>query len=367
MRSPRVHLIEPGGRGGIHHHTVALAAALAAGGLAVELHTAADAEVLPFDLGPVRRRCCLWRFPGLSVPPLRRLALVLGWVVVGVPSCLVRVRPGDVAHVQGPFRPELLVPLMVGLRSRRCTVALSVHNTFSRSGLRGEERLLGWLTRQADVVMTFSEPDRDRVESWGARAVRAPFPVLASPHPPAEVVTSWRRRWDADRNGPVVLLPGVLRPDKGLDVAVRAAAAWGGGAQLAVVGQDAGALEGGRQLARALGVRVQWDEGYRPFEEFLAAVVASDVVVCPYRAASQSAVLALARAVGRPTVASAVGGLREMATVVVPPDDPAALAAAVCRALAWPAPAPVPENPMAVGEAYASMYRSVDRWKRRPC
>ncbi|HEX2192798.1 MAG TPA: glycosyltransferase family 4 protein [Acidimicrobiales bacterium] len=359
MRSPHVHLIEPGGRGGVHHHTVALAAALAAEGLAVDLHTAADAEPLPLDLGPVRRRHCLWHFP--RVPrPLRRVAVVIGWLVLGVPSCLARVRPGDVTHVQGLFRPGLLVPLMVGLRTRRCIVAFSPHNTFSRRGRAGEERLLRWLARRADVVVTFSTPDRDRVETWGARAVRAPFPVLASAHPPAELVAAWRRRWGADVNGPVVLLPGYLRPDKGLDVAIRAAAGWGDGALLAVVGQDAGALEAGRRLAHALGVRVQWDEGYRPLEEFMAAVVASDVVVCPYRAASQSAVLALARAVGRPTVASAVGGLRELATVVVPPDDPAALAEGVRRALTGPPPDPVPDHAATVTEAYVSLYRSVE-------
>lgn len=359
-------MIEPGGRGGIHHHTVALAAALAAGGFAVELHTAADAEVLPVVLGPVRRHHCLWHYGRIGVPALRRLAVVLGWLVVGVPSCLSRVRRGDIVHVQGLFRPGLLVPLMVGLRTRRCTVAFTPHNTFSRPGRRGEERLLRWLARRADVVVTFSEPDRDRVESWGARAVRAPFPVLGSPQPPAELITTWRRRWGADGNGPVVLLPGYVRPDKGLDVAIRAAAAWGDGALLAVVGQDGGALAAGRQLARALGVRVQWDEGYRPFEEFVAAVVASDVVVCPYRAASQSAVLALARAVGRPSVASAVGGLGELAAVVVPPDDPAALAEGVRRALASPPPDPVPEDPAAVAEAYASMYRSAGPRARAP-
>ena len=125
---------------------------------------------------------------------------------------------------------------------------------------------------------------------------------------------------------------------------------------LAVVGEDGGALAAGRRLACALGVRVEWDEGYRPFDEFLAAVAASDVVVCPYRAASQSAVLALARATGRPSVASAVGGLAELATVVVAPDDPAALAAGVRRALAGAPPSLMPHDPAAVATAYKSIY-----------
>lgn len=352
----RIHLIEPGGRGGIHHFTVALAAELTSAGLQVELHTAADAEPVPVDPVLVRRHC-LWHFRRLPIRPLRQLALVLGWLLGGVPLCVARVRRGEVAHVQGPFLPALLVPLVVGLRLRGSRVAFSPHNSFSRPGRTSEERRLRWLATHADVVVTFSEYDRRRVESWGAPAARAPFVMPASPLPSAELVARWRRRWLGHRPGAVVLLAGIIRPDKGLDVAIRAAAAWGDDATLAVVGQDGGAMAGGRCLAHGLGVPVVWDEGYRPFDEFLAAVVAADVVVCPYRVASQSAVLALARAVGRPAVATAVGGLAELATVVVPPGDPGALAAGVRQALKVGPPAPLPRDPATVAETYAAVYR----------
>ena len=42
-----VHLCEPGGRGGIFQHTVAVAEALAGVGVQVVLHTAQDAELRP--------------------------------------------------------------------------------------------------------------------------------------------------------------------------------------------------------------------------------------------------------------------------------------------------------------------------------
>jgi glycosyltransferase involved in cell wall biosynthesis len=336
---------------------VALAGALAGAGVAVELHTAADAEALPPGPATVKRHPCLWRFRWVPVRPVRRVAVVLGWLGAGVPSCLARVRRGDVAHVQGLFHSALMVPLVVGLRGRRCTIAFSPHNTFSRSGRRWEQRVLRWLAARADVVVTFSEHDRARVASWGAPAVRAPFPFPCPPAPRPELVARWRRRWLAGGATSVALLPGHLRADKGVDVAVRAAAGWGDdGLVLAVVGEDGGGLEPGRSLARGLGVRVSWDEGYRPFAEFLAALAAADVVVCPYRAGSQSGVLALARAVGRPTVATDVGGLGELATVVVAPDDPRALAEGVRRALAAPPPAAVHDDPAAVARAYASAY-----------
>lgn len=71
------------------------------------------------------------------------------------------------------------------------------------------------------------------------------------------------------------------------------------------------------------------------------AFLDADLVVLPYIEASQSGVLALAAAFGRPVVASEVGDLA--ATVratgmglLVPPGDPPALAAALLRALADP-------------------------------
>src|SRR5699024_8256944 len=60
---------------------------------------------------------------------------------------------------------------------------------------------------------------------------------------------------------------------------------------------------------------------------------AATCVVLPYREASQSGVAALARRFGRGIVATAVGGLPDMAreggALVVPPEDPVALAHAI--------------------------------------
>jgi glycosyltransferase involved in cell wall biosynthesis len=87
------------------------------------------------------------------------------------------------------------------------------------------------------------------------------------------------------------------------------------------------------------------DEGYLPLDRFVAAVAAADVVACPYRVGSQSAVLALAHALGRPTVATDVGGLPELASVVVEPEDPAALAQGIEEALRTTTVPPVRRPP----------------------
>lgn len=346
----RVHLVEPGGEGGIYQHTAALAAALLAEGAEVTVYTAAYAEPLPVR---VPRQACLWRFAWIKPRRPRQLAILLGWLLAGVPRCALRLRRGDVLHLQGWFSPALFVPLVLAARMRGCFFAYSPHVTYARAGRR-QGRVVAALCRRADVTFAFSEHDRRTLSTWGVRSTPAPFPALDA-EPRADLVDSWRRRWLGEEEGRVVLFAGQVRRDKGLDVLVRSAPHWRERAVLAVVGEDQGGVSDARALAERLGVRVVWDVGFQPFERFLAAVAAADLVACPYRVASQSGVLALARSAGRPTVATDVGGLAELATVVAPPGDPRALAAAVVEGLEAEAPART-VGPGDVGRFYLDAY-----------
>ncbi|MDQ4070656.1 MAG: glycosyltransferase, partial [Actinomycetota bacterium] len=284
--------------------------------------------------------------------PLRRAALVAGWLVAGIPSCLAGVRSGDTLHVEGWFKPVLLVPLAVLARHRGARVVLNPHLTFSRDRRRAPEAVMRWLARRADAVLATSDVDHRRIEGWGAPAVRVGL-VVDVPHPDHALIAAWRDRWQAaDGSRRVVLLAGRLRPDKGLDVLVRAASLWPLDLRLAVVGEDDGALAPARRLAADLGVDMEVDEGHQPLDHFVAAVAAADLVACPYRQAGQSAVLALAAALGRPTVASDAGGLPELASVVVPVGDPHALAAGVEQALTSPPRRPSDDPVGTYVEAY---------------
>jgi glycosyltransferase involved in cell wall biosynthesis len=327
----RVHLVDPSGEGGVYHHTVAVARALAAEGVAVELQTVDRPEDVG-EMEGVVRRTCLWRFRRFRPRVLRRGLLVASWLSAGLPACLSRVGRDDVVHVQGWFRPVLFVPLFAGLRLRRPrTIAYSPHLTYSRPGRRRDEAMVRWMV------------------------ALVPFPMPGTT-PSADAVERWRRRWRTAAAAPVVLFAGQLRPDKGLDLLVEAMGRLEGEAILAVVGDDLGAGQAARRRAEELGVLAVWDIGYQPFSEFAAAVAAADVVACPYRAASQSAVLALATALGRGIVATDVGGLPERATVVVPPEDPTALAGGLRRALERGAQVPNPPEPGEVAAAYLAAY-----------
>jgi glycosyltransferase involved in cell wall biosynthesis len=73
---------------------------------------------------------------------------------------------------------------------------------------------------------------------------------------------------------------------------------------------------------------------YLPDETLAAYVRQASVLVLPYRSATQSAVVQLAFGQGTPVITTHVGGLAEAVAhkqtgLVVPPEDVAALAAAI--------------------------------------
>jgi glycosyltransferase involved in cell wall biosynthesis len=328
VKATRVHLVEQGGRGGVFQHAVALARLLAANGLEFVFHTATDAE-LDASADGVRVCACVDRLRHRP-PRWRRPALGARYLGRTLPH-LVRDTRGEVVHVQGTWTPAFAALTLAALRPAAGRLAFSPHNTFARSGLRSHEWLLRRSLALADAVIVFSAAD-----SEGLASIRTPVHVSPLiqllPDGAAEPSWPWRTVWDADRT-PVILFAGQLRRDKRFDRLVEAVRVMSNAPLLAVVGEDRGAAAEWKRLARRAGVQTHWSVGFQPLERFVAAVAAADVVVCPYERASQSGVLAVASAVGTPTVATAVGGLAEAAARAVPADDPRALATAIEQAL----------------------------------
>lgn len=142
---------------------------------------------------------------------------------------------------------------------------------------------------------------------------------------------------------PTVALFGRLTPYKGLDLLYAAAptvAAAVPGVRFVVAGEPAAGYEPPTPppaVAASIDVR----RGYLTTEEIGRLCRDATVVVCPYTDASQSGVVLTAYAFGAPVVVTDVGGLPEYVDegrtgLVVPPGDPAALAAALVRVLVEP-------------------------------
>jgi glycosyltransferase involved in cell wall biosynthesis len=91
------------------------------------------------------------------------------------------------------------------------------------------------------------------------------------------------------------------------------------------------------RIAHAL----HWIRGYVPSCDVPAVFAAADVVALPYLDASSSGVLLTAYAMGRPVIATAVGGLPELVEpgrtgLLVPPNNSRALGEAIAALLADP-------------------------------
>ena len=341
-----VDLVELDGRGGPYQHAVAVADELDRAGVHVVLHTATDAELMPRD-GVEVCRCMDWL---RDAGPGRRVRVAARFLAVTVPRLL---RGRGVLHVQGPFKASLLAVLLAAARLRGRRVVFSPHNTFSRRGSALDARLVRLCARLSHATVVFSDTDARQVAAWGTVPVVSPLLQHVPPVDPARV-EAWRASWGS---ASVVLFAGQIRSDKRLDLVIEAARLWTRPARLAVVGKDLGDARRCRALATSLGVEAAWAVDYFELEAFAAAVAAADVIVCPYTRASQSGVLAVAGQLGVPSVATDVGGLRELATVVVPRDVGAAELARAVDDLLAAAPARGGSDPVrATVEAHRRAY-----------
>jgi len=140
--------------------------------------------------------------------------------------------------------------------------------------------------------------------------------------------------------GPLALFFGYVRPYKGLDVLLQALPEIRRHVPLRVI--VAGEFYEGEERYRRmvadmdLGAAVIFRADYLPQDQVALHFSAADVAILPYRSATQSGIVQVAYHLDTPVICTDVGGLAEVVLdgrtgFVVPPDDPAALAAAVIR------------------------------------
>ncbi|MDX6481705.1 MAG: hypothetical protein QOG85_2215 [Gaiellaceae bacterium] len=200
------------------------------------------------------------------------------------------------------------------------------------------------VARAATRLIAVSPADRERMIDVERIA---PDKVVYVPNgipdtPPGDAAAG-RARLGVSAEALVVGTVCRLRPEKGLDVAIRAVAPLVADRPelvFAVVG-DGPERERLERLAAELGVRAVF-LGQRPNDEVPDLVAAMDVTVCSsHREGMPLAVLEW-MAAGKAIVATRVGGIPAILSdgeeaLLVPPDDPGAASAALARLLDDPA------------------------------
>ncbi len=216
------------------------------------------------------------------------------------------------------------------------------HNAIPHERSRIDLWLLRYAFSSAAAFIAHSRQDVDDL-----RRLRPGVPVSYNPHPTYEVFTPERVPRTADAKAAlgladrrVVLFFGFVRAYKGLDVLLEAIERLpaDAGYHLLLVGEfyeDPAKYRAALDRLTAEN-RLTLVDRYVSNEELPSLFCAADVVAVPYLSATQSGVVQMAYAFGKPVVATRVGGIPE--TVVegrtgylVPPRDAQALAGALAR------------------------------------
>jgi glycosyltransferase involved in cell wall biosynthesis len=325
-----------------------LCRALAAAGAEVELLTAHFTHgAAPAPDGYLRHELFGPPLSGLLErrPTSRvRVPLKLGGHATGLARLVRRVRSRrpDVVHWQWAPLPALdLRALRAAGRSAGATV-FTAHDVLPRRS-RNAAPLWAELYGSCDRVIVHGAASRDRllVEVGGI----APDRIVVIPH--ALLHAGSETAPPPEPTEPRILFFGLIRPDKGLDVlieALPAVAARVPDVRLEVVGSPRMPMEPLRRRATALGLdgRISWDLRFVPDADVPGVLAGARVVALPYRWIEGSGVFATALARGVPPVVTSVGTFPELCAEYdlgdpVPPDDPAALAVELVRALTDPA------------------------------
>lgn len=222
------------------------------------------------------------------------------------------------------------------LRRRGTRVVLVCDNLVPHERRPGDRELTRFMLNRSDGYLVMSdsvERDLDTLKP-GAPRRRVAHPFYAQFD---------RGRWTRESarahlglDGEVVAFFGYVRRYKGLDLLLRA---WPRvrarrPATLVVGGEYYEDAAPYRALAKTAGDSVRMLDHYLPDEEVEALFKAADVVVLPYRTATQSGVTHVAYALGVPVITTDVGGLSEtvkpgVTGLVVPPENEEALANAI--------------------------------------
>jgi glycosyltransferase involved in cell wall biosynthesis len=340
----RVHVVDPSAYTPPYDH--ALCRALAAADTEVELFTS------HFAYGPVARPSGYVRHEffyrvALGSPGGRmRTASKLAQHVPDMLRYRRAARAAEVVHFQWLAVQHLdgrLLPSRLMSDGRRRPLVLTAHDVLPREPRRGQLAAQRRLYDRFDAIVVHSEHGRARlIDELGVDGDRVHvithgvFTHLAPER--ARVSALETAQPMSDR--PVVLLFGLMRPYKGIDVLLEA---WRGvdgqapieDAELLIAGMPRMDISALREAAPA---NVSFDPHFVGDEELPAYFERADLVVLPYLQADQSGVLFTALAFGKPLLLSDVGGFPEMAATgaarIVAAGDPRALGQALRELLA---------------------------------
>jgi starch synthase len=251
----------------------------------------------------------------------------------------VRALAPDVVHVTGPHLWN--VWLLAALRRLRIPTVHTLHDLHPHAGATYGRLLYvwnGWIRRLADHLLVHGRRYRDELVDLGVPASRLTCTLLT--HLFVSYATACRLGSEPPdvRYEPWALFLGRLAPYKGLNILVEAAKRLGD-RRLSVV--IAGPGESRRLIPQPVPGNVELCPGFVGDDDAVDLFRNCGMLVLPYIEASQSALVAAAYFFRKPVIVTRAGALPEYVQEggtgwIIPPGDPASLAAAMEEGLRNP-------------------------------
>jgi len=269
-------------------------------------------------------------FPGKSqfstttapadIPIIRRLHALnpFNWLLAGLE--LRRRKPRLIlAAYWLPLLSPCLGTVLRIARTRHSSTAALVHNMLPHEKRPGDRLLSRYFAGSVNAFLALSASVAKDIRFFCPHK-----PIAVVPHPVYDSYGDAVGRTEAlahlglDAANQYILFFGFIRPYKGLDILLRALAAPAlanyAKLRLIVAGEFYESPASYHELVASLGIqeRVIFCSDYIPDEEVRYYFGAADLVVQPYRTATQSGISQLAYHFGVPMIVSGVGGLAEI-------------------------------------------------------
>lgn len=199
------------------------------------------------------------------------------------------------------------------LRRKGCKVITVLDNVIPHEPRFFDKPLTRFFLRSCDGFVALSDTVRDDL-----LRLRPDAPYILHPHPlydhfgPAADRTEALLRFGLDPAKKTLLFFGLIRDYKGLDILIDAFAGLGDDYQLLIAGEPYGSFEKYRKQMAALPGRdrIKAFPRYIDDGEVKDFFGAADLVVLPYRSATQSGISSIATHFEVPMVVTDVGGLK---------------------------------------------------------
>jgi len=337
--------LAPPFRGGIAHYTLHLGSALSGLGSARLFSWVRQYPDLLFpgttqhDASPL----------GLPVEAVRILDPMRPWTWIEAARLMRDYGTDRLVHQWWhPWFAPATWALLRMIAAHGIPITVVCHNLLPHEPVAAAQAAVRTALAPADRIIVHGRSEAEKARSWWPRT-----DVAVHPHPPYHGLAGpslgraeARSRLGLSPDGPLILFFGYVRAYKGLGDLVEAMAGVVQSvpsARLAAAGEFYEPVDRYEEQVRRLGLErsVLLRNGYVPNAEVGVWLRAADLVALPYREATGSGILPLARAAGVPVVSTRVGDLPDLMRegrdgLLVPPRSAAELARAITRLLTRP-------------------------------